>query len=240
MESFIQYRRFGTAIKAQLERDEGKVKTSEGLGPHDRTEKVPEDVSPSSSTSGQSNSDEGKPDVEKTRSAPLPHNTNAKDFTEPVEETPREEEEDQESEDDEDDFELSQSRRTLSRTISKSSTQSAGTKLGRTLTGIEIRKRTTNEGGAGNVFVVGYESEDDPLNPHNWNYLTRVRCTVTIAGIGAVVGFASAVDSPSIKKAAQDLGVSEIVESLATGLYLAGFGAGALFAGPFSEVSSDG
>ena len=54
--------------------------------------------------------------------------------------------------------------------------------------------------------------------------------------LGAVVGFASAVDSPAIPQAAKEFGVSEVVESLATGLFLIGFGVGALFAGPISEA----
>ena len=73
-------------------------------------------------------------------------------------------------------------------------------------------------------------------DPHNWSTARRFACTVPIAWIGAVVGFASAVDSPAIPQAAKEFGVSEVTESLATGLFLAGFGAGALFAGPISEA----
>ena len=47
---------------------------------------------------------------------------------------------------------------------------------------------------------------------------------------------ASAIDSGVLPKAAEDFGVSEVVESMATGLFLIGFGAGALFAGPISET----
>lgn len=53
--------------------------------------------------------------------------------------------------------------------------------------------------------------------------------------IGWIVGFASSVDSFALDKAAREFHVSEVVESLATGLYLVGFGCGALVAGPFSE-----
>lgn len=239
MQSFIQYRKFRTAIQAQLERDRAKT---QGVGQNDRAQEAGEDQSPSSSTSEESNVDESKIDeskfdLEKGQNDILPTKTDEKDFKEPVEEIPEEAVEDDDEDDDDDDFELSQSRRALSRrTLSRISTQSAGTKLGQTLTGIQIRKRTTTEGGGGNVFVVGYEGEDDPLNPHNWSNVTRIRCTVTIAGIGAVVGFASAIDSAAIPQAAKDFGVSDIVESLATALYFFGFGTGALFSGPFSET----
>jgi multidrug resistance protein len=57
-----------------------------------------------------------------------------------------------------------------------------------------------------------------------------------IASIGWVVGFASSIDSAALKQAAEEFGVSEVAESLATGLFLIGFGSGALFAGPISET----
>lgn len=57
-----------------------------------------------------------------------------------------------------------------------------------------------------------------------------------IASIGFVVGFASAIDSSAVKQASREFGVSEVAESLATGLYLIGFGVGALFAAPLSET----
>lgn len=113
-----------------------------------------------------------------------------------------------------------------------------GTTLGRAITGIEIRQRTTREGGPelGKVFVVSWESEDDPINPYNWAFSRRIVCTLTISLIGGVVGFASAIDSAIIPQAAAEFGIGETVEALATGLFMIGFGAGALVAGPFSET----
>lgn len=60
--------------------------------------------------------------------------------------------------------------------------------------------------------------------------------TFTIAGIALVVGFASSIDSAALVPAAEEFGVSQVVESMATGLFLIGFGFGALFSGPFSET----
>lgn len=54
--------------------------------------------------------------------------------------------------------------------------------------------------------------------------------------IGWIVGFASAVDSAALVEAAKDFGVSEEAESLATGLFLVGFGVGSLISGPISET----
>ena len=49
---------------------------------------------------------------------------------------------------------------------------------------------------------------------------------VDIAGIGWIVGFASSVDSAALPQAAKEFGVSEVTESLATGLFFIGFGCG--------------
>lgn len=130
----------------------------------------------------------------------------------------------------------------LSRITTQRSNRSAvdlskmGTHLGAVLTGINIRKRSTKEGGDGSVFIVGYEGENDPLNPHNWTMSLRIFITIMVASIGFVVGVASSIDSSATADAAAEFGVSEVAEVCATGLYLIGFGAGALFAGPFSET----
>ncbi|GAB7341783.1 hypothetical protein MBLNU457_g0114t1 [Dothideomycetes sp. NU457] len=121
--------------------------------------------------------------------------------------------------------------------LSRASTQrSRGHQLGRAMTGIEVRKRNTNEGGEGNVFIVGYHDDNDPMNPHTWSNTKRIYITFMVAAIGFVVGVASSIDSEAIPQASAEFHVSEVVESLATGLYLIGFGVGALFAGPFSET----
>ena len=53
---------------------------------------------------------------------------------------------------------------------------SFATNLGRVLTGIDVRRKTPEEG-TGEVFVVGYEGEHDPLNPHNWPFSRRLLAT---------------------------------------------------------------
>ena len=47
---------------------------------------------------------------------------------------------------------------------------------------------------------------------------------------------ASAIDSAVLSEASQHFGVAQVAESLATGLYLIGFGVGALIASPMSEI----
>ncbi|KAH8767432.1 major facilitator superfamily transporter [Diaporthe sp. PMI_573] len=108
--------------------------------------------------------------------------------------------------------------------------------LGHSLTGVHARDRRTHEGKGSKVFVVGWEGPDDPLNPRNWTYARRVSCTLQISLIAAAVGAASGIDATVLPQAATSLGVSEVAESLATGLYLVGMGMGSLVAGPFSET----
>ncbi|KAK3071894.1 hypothetical protein LTR53_007812 [Teratosphaeriaceae sp. CCFEE 6253] len=245
MQSYLQYRRFRTAVTVQLERDRAKA---QGLSHAHQ-----QDLSPTSASS------EDKLDLEKAHSlANTPHGVNPGEIDpdlgpplpteerdtmrqnqrpheflkEEPEESPGREEEDEED----DDGDLRQQRTTLSRMSTQRSHISERHALGQTLTGINIRKRSTREGGSGDVFVVGYEGADDPNDPHNWSYRQRIPCTLLIAGIGCVVGLASAIDSSAIPQAAKEFGVSEVVESAATGLFLIGFGAGALFAGPISET----
>ena len=55
------------------------------------------------------------------------------------------------------------------------------------------------------------------------------------ASVAFVAGFGSSIDAPVIPQAAREFKVSEEAESLATVLFLVGFGAGAPFAGPLSE-----
>ena len=161
----------------------------------------------------------------------MQENQRPDEFVGEAEEVPMADEE--ADEDDDYDYEMRQQRTTLSRLSTQRSTGSA---LGNVLTGINIRKRSTRDGGEGNVFVVGFEGADDPNNTHNWSYSKRIPCTLLVASIGCVVGLASAIDSSAIIPAAAEFHVAEVVEAMATGLFLIGFGVGALFAGPISET----
>lgn len=130
---------------------------------------------------------------------------------------------------------LQEAHRPLSRVVTA---RSIGTRLGVALTGIAVRDRRTNEGGAdaGKVFVVAFEGDKDPSKPHNWSTIRRLCATALVALIGFVVGAAASIDSPATHRVAREFGVGDVVEILATGLFLIGFGVGALFAGPLSET----
>ena len=225
MQSVLQYRRFGRHIQAQYERDRNKAKA---IG-EQKTDDPSGSASPHSSTTIQTAEtpvEDGR-DPEKGDQAPNGGNNQGEDLPVSAEHA----------------FE---SHRGIQRT-STADTQSGmtntsivatlgsmGTNLGTALTGINVRDRTTKEGRndptvfSDKVFVVGYEGDRDSLNPHNWSYGTRVWATVNIAFIGWIVGFASSVDSAVLVQASEEFGVSEVVQSLATGLFLVGFGTGKL------------
>ncbi|KAL9032420.1 MAG: hypothetical protein Q9180_006510, partial [Flavoplaca navasiana] len=221
MQSILQYRRFGRHIQAQYERDRDKAKA---LGEQKKDETFGSTSSHSSTTTqmAETSVEDGR-DLEKGEQAHHEQSNQGGELPVSAELA----------------FESHQSMQRASTADTQSGMTntsivatlgSMGTNLGTALTGINVRDRTTKEGHndptvlSDKVFVVGYEGDRDSLNPHNWNYGTRVWATVNIAFIGWIVGFASSVDSAAVVQASEDFGVSEVVESLATGLFLVGFG----------------
>jgi hypothetical protein len=94
-----------------------------------------------------------------------------------------------------------------------------GTRLGISLTGIDVRNRKTHEGKElSRVFVVGFEGTDDPMELHNWPLSRRIFATFNIGMIAWVVGMAASIDSLAIPQASSEFGVGDVTEALATGL----------------------
>ncbi|KAF2970117.1 hypothetical protein GQX73_g3420 [Xylaria multiplex] len=85
-------------------------------------------------------------------------------------------------------------------------------------------------------YNVGWTGEDDTANPKRWSTATRLGSTFLVCVVAFFATSASSIDSVIIARAATEFGVSSVVESLATGLFLVGFGAGALLASPLSEL----
>ena len=85
-------------------------------------------------------------------------------------------------------------------------------------------------------YVVDFESADDPLHPLNW----PTRRKVTYAAIGALASFcstfASSVLSAATTEIAEHFHVSVEVATLASTLYLCGYGVGPAVWGPLSEL----
>jgi multidrug resistance protein len=252
MQSFLQYRRFGRHVARQYERDlskaealSGAQETSGSVSPSSSKGNTPAPPIESEAVRAQDYAEEDTRDPEKGEqlagTAGGVQAQNHHSWTEDLEEQLVEKHGER--------FQPIQAAPSgrkgpmageeenhMSRVSTIATRHSLGTALGTTLTGIDVRDRSIREGGEGKVFVVGYEGEKDIMNPHNWSFVTRIGATVNIASIGWIVGFASSVDSAALRQASMDFGVSEVTESLATGLFLIGFGVGALFAGPISET----
>ncbi|MCJ1241704.1 hypothetical protein MMC14_009710 [Varicellaria rhodocarpa] len=232
MQSFLQYRRFRKNVKAQYGRDQEKARALNQYGKKSQSSSDGSPTGPPGFTDSPRPSIDSSPeDIRDPEKAEHSRRSGEEETIELATSrilskleglTPTQERDESEM---------------MSRALTMIRGKSNGTMMGTALTGIDVRDRTTKEGGgAGKVFVVGYEGEKDQLDPHNWSFLVRISATINIAFIGWIVGFASSIDSAALKQASADFGVSDVTESLATGLFLIGFGCGALFAGPISET----
>ena len=174
MQSFLQHRRFGKYVTRQYERDKSKadalassplcsdavVNTSQGTDASDHVDsRDPEkgEQANSQPLDAQGHVETGgreKEDEESGCYAPI-HTTSTSRRASLSGEAPED----------------------MSMATTIPTGKSMGTALGTTLTGIEVRDRSTKEGGDGKVFVVGYEGENDMMNPHNWSFATRLGAT---------------------------------------------------------------
>lgn len=85
-------------------------------------------------------------------------------------------------------------------------------------------------------YQVDWSGPDDPFNPKNFSTLHRISATLLVCLVAFVATLASSIDSAVLTRASADFGVSEVAESLATALFLVGFGLGALLLSPLSEL----
>ncbi|KAG8672195.1 hypothetical protein FPOAC2_05562 [Fusarium poae] len=206
MQSLLQYRRAGAAAQAQIDRDVGKIREHM---PPDTTRDL-EAAKPPVRRHPRKKDDQG---LGRALSRVIEeHFANQEGHEEPVPIQP------------------SVTADTIRRCMSE------GVALGQVLTGIQVRPHKNAKGDDGNVFVVKWEGPDDPLDPHNWSVGRRIGVTLQISAIALFVGAASGIDATVLPQASKSLGVSQVAESLATGLYLVGMGLGSLVAGPFSET----
>jgi MFS family permease len=102
--------------------------------------------------------------------------------------------------------------------------------------GVKQKEIIDASGVSSTILVVGWESHHDPANPHNYSLATRITATLIVSALGFAVGAASSIESAVLPQNSAAFGVSEVVASLATGIYLLGFAAGSLVSGPLSEI----
>lgn len=106
------------------------------------------------------------------------------------------------------------------------------------LPGIEVRHgEDSNEKDSNSlVFLVGWEDESDTLNPRNYGITVRTFATVVVSSLAFIVSASSSILAGVVPQNSAAFGVSDMVASMATGLFLLGFAAGSLISGPLSEV----
>ncbi|KAE8381342.1 MFS general substrate transporter [Aspergillus bertholletiae] len=86
------------------------------------------------------------------------------------------------------------------------------------------------------TLIVDWSGPDDQLNPANWSVARKVFMTALVSLIAASVTAASAIDACGIVQYTEEFETSEVIASLATGLFMIGFAFGSLVSGPFSEI----
>lgn len=175
MQSILQYRRFGKHVARQYERDKAKA---EALASYDNSEPT----SPSATSNELKNAleravddaiDRRDPEKGEHSNGLLPDTQRHVEAHGSDKEKGEEEGKEEEEEGQSQGYlpirvaptarRLSPGREAptdMSRATTVPSGKSIGTALGTTLTGIDIRDRSTKEGGNGKVFVVGYEGEN--------------------------------------------------------------------------------
>lgn len=191
MQSYIQSRRIGLAVQAQIEKDRERaalITRNGGVAPQNVTHQQPDDAAKTAEKTDGGLGGNQAPDLERQS---LSVSASSSSDDEPGS--------------------------AAYRTHTAATQYTARAALGHSLTGIHARDRATHEGKGSQVFVVGWEGSDDPANPRNWSVTKRVCCTLQISIIAAAVGCASGIDATVLPQAAQDLGVSDVAESLATG-----------------------
>lgn len=93
------------------------------------------------------------------------------------------------------------------------------------------------EGSSEPLYVlVGFDGEDDPLDPMNWSLSYKWLVTGVVSITSFIVTGASAIDTEVVPQIMSDFGISEEVALLGTALFMIAFGLGSLVSAPFSEI----
>lgn len=142
MQSLRQSRHLLSAVRAQVERDQDRARL--------RTLDAEDSERPAATSEGQADPEKTAKDADSQRrqsaeSIPRPPSSSSSNSG------------------------TSEQDSNAAQRVATAATQyTARAALGHSLTGVHARDRRTHEGKGEQVFVVGWEGPDDPLNPRNW------------------------------------------------------------------------
>jgi hypothetical protein len=109
--------------------------------------------------------------------------------------------------------------RSNSEPLEKSKTQrSEKTALAHSLAGVDIQKQLASTNQPADLFIVGWDGKDDPQNPKNYSFSSRLIATLLVSALAWVVGAASSINSGVLPQNTAAFGVSDVVGSLVTGI----------------------
>lgn len=97
--------------------------------------------------------------------------------------------------------------------------ESAQTTLAQSIAGVNVQKQLETNNQPAHLFIVGWQDENDPQNPRNYPYSSRLIATLLVSALGWVVGAASSINSGVLPQTTEAFGVSDVVGSLDTGNY---------------------
>ncbi|TLD18847.1 MFS general substrate transporter [Venturia nashicola] len=100
-----------------------------------------------------------------------------------------------------------------------------------------ISERDWDSNGRAQTFLVESGTAEKGITPRTWSLAVRIRATIIIRLILFFCGYASAMDSTILKKAAPAFGVSKFAENFSTSIFLFGIAFGGLVSRPLSETA---
>lgn len=90
--------------------------------------------------------------------------------------------------------------------------------LAHSLAGVDIQKQLASTDQPADLFIVGWDGRDDPQNPMNYSFSSRLVATLLVSALAWVVGAASSINSGVLPQNTAAFGVSDVVGSLVTGM----------------------
>ncbi|KAI9376391.1 major facilitator superfamily domain-containing protein [Aspergillus egyptiacus] len=79
--------------------------------------------------------------------------------------------------------------------------------------GVSQKEVVDNNGKPTSVLLVGWEHDNDPMNPHNYSMTTRITATLIVSALAFAVGAASSIESAVLPQNSKAFGASLLVLS---------------------------